>query len=82
MRNTAKPTSASLRAKTSRPISTSGRKRQPMDFKVSVVPPAGITASGVRAFIKEAVAARTSRLQSDDPFFSLDIDAVRVTRAL
>jgi hypothetical protein len=53
-----------------------------MDFKVSLVPPAGITASGLRAYIREAIATRRSKLQSDDPFFTLDTAAVRVTRAL
>ena len=62
--------------------STDGRKRQPMDFKVSLVPPAGITASGLRAYIREAIVTRRGKLQSDDPFFTLDTAAVRVTRAL
>jgi hypothetical protein len=53
-----------------------------MDFKVSLAPPAGITASGLRAYIREAIVTRRGKLQSDDPFFTLDTAAVRVTRAL
>ena len=81
MRSTTKSTSEPVQAKTSRPTLT-GRKRQPMDFKVSLVPPAGITASGLRAYIREAIVTRPGKLQSDDPFFTLDTAAVRVTRAL
>ena len=38
-----------------------------MDFKVSLVPPAGITASGLRAYIREAIVTRPGKLQSDAP---------------
>lgn len=63
--------------------------RRRMEFRVSLVPPSGVDAARLRAYIEEAVGTWCGQLRPmggygdddpGDPLFHLDRDSVKVSR--